>query len=205
MLFRQFIVFAALAAASCGAKKAEQRDDAAPVASAIRLLDASSNAVGELRIGTEGCGWADQDDAGAITRAPGATTMTVSTTTIAALTDGPNGRALTDHTGARVARVVADESSDGRISALDSQGVALFRIRPNDDRATLYDKASRPAATVSPRDDLLVAKARDDTITHYITGSSDAVLAALLTAPELDLRYRLLLACDRLLGSNNDS
>lgn len=204
MLFRQITVFAVLVAVACSAKKAEQRDDAAPVVNHIRLLDSDSALVAELHIDAGACAWTDSDDSGSVTRDHDTATMVIATSTVAALTAGPAGRALTDHEGAHVTRIVRD-ATGGRISALDPQGIALFRIRPSAAGATRYDEAGRPESTITPRDEILVAKARDDTITHYVTGSTDVVVAALLTAPELSLRHRLLLACDRLLGSNHDS
>ncbi len=108
-------------------------------------------------------------------------------------TDGANGTVL-ERDGVRVARLYP--SADPAAGAVfDPEGVALLRVQAASDRATVTDATNRPVRA-------LVRTGTTIKLDHpalVVTGTSDLVLASVLSAPELQPEVRMLAACERVL------
>jgi hypothetical protein len=95
--------------------------------------------------------------------------------------------------GVAVVRIFPAEVTPGSVDVIDSQGVALFRVKLDGETAPIVNKsgevervAKRTAKAISVGD-------------VTVTGTDDLLLAALLTAPEAGAEVRGLAACHRLL------
>jgi hypothetical protein len=106
---------------------------------------------------------------------------------------GDNGTTLI-RDGQPVVRVfpVGDPNT---VSVLDMHGVALARIAVSGALATVSDASGVPVRNVRREGDGVVI----DAPALKITGTTDLVLAALLSAPELSPEVRVLAACERVL------
>ncbi len=102
----------------------------------------------------------------------------------------PNGTMLLrdDREIARVA------DAAGELGVYDPAGIPIVRIAATGTGATVADHASRVVhrATLQPKAVTIDAPAL------VVTGTRDAMLAALLSAPEVQPEVRVLAACERL-------
>jgi len=105
-----------------------------------------------------------------------------------------NGTTLV-HDGVALARV---QATPGRYDVFDSQGIPLLHIFATDREATVANQAR----VVLRHADVHLGWIAIDKPPFVVTGTRDAVLAAVLTAPELAGDVRVLAACLRLLGGS---
>ena len=80
-------------------------------------------------------------------------------------------------------------------AVLDMNGVALVRIQVDGTTATVSNAAGVPFRKLTAAGTVIAS----DSPALTITGTSDLVLAALLSAPELQPELRILAACERVL------
>ena len=108
--------------------------------------------------------------------------------------EATSGGTVLSRDATRVARIfpVGDPTTGG-VYGLD--GVAMIRIATTADAAIVTDGGSRQIRTIARRGAALAV----DTPSLAVTGTNDLVLAALLTAQELDPEVRMLASCERLL------
>lgn len=109
-------------------------------------------------------------------------------------TDGSNGTTY-EKDGQRIARLypLADPMQAG---VIDTQGVALMRVKVTGGKAIVTDSATLPVRNLVKQEKSISV---DAPIALTVTGTDDLVLAALLTAPELVPEVRMLAACERVL------
>jgi hypothetical protein len=94
----------------------------------------------------------------------------------------------------RRARIYPFTKAD-ELAIFDMHGVAQVRIAVAKGVATVQDKASVPVRTLSAAKGAIV----ESDGSYTINGTDDLVLAALLSAPEVDPDVRMLAACQRVL------
>lgn len=94
----------------------------------------------------------------------------------------------------RVARVfpVGDPATAG---IYDLQGVAQLRVAVTGDTALVTDGAGRQLRALARTNGAVTI----DTPKLSVTGTTDLVLAALISAPEIEPEVRMLAACERVL------
>ncbi len=102
----------------------------------------------------------------------------------------PNGTMLL-RDGTEVARVV---DAAGELGIYDPAGIPIVRITSTASGATVADRASR----LVHRAALQPSTVTIDAPALVVTGTRDATLAALLSAPEVLPEVRVLAACERL-------
>ena len=109
-------------------------------------------------------------------------------------TTGSNGTTY-EKDGQRMARLypLADAT---QAAVIDTQGVALMRVKVTGDKASVTDAATVPVRNLVKQEKSISV---DAPIALTVTGTDDLVLAALLTAPELVPEVRMLAACERVL------
>jgi hypothetical protein len=107
--------------------------------------------------------------------------------------DGANGTTI-ERDGTRVARLFP-AADPGSGAVFDPEGVALMRVQTTADKAMVTDATNRPVRTLA-RDGSSI---KLDHPSFVVTGTSDLVLASVLSAPELQPEVRMLAACERVL------
>jgi hypothetical protein len=97
--------------------------------------------------------------------------------------------------GTKVARVAPD-GDPAAATVFDPTGAPVVVIAATATAATVSDGTGRVLRTLTKRG-LVIAVSQP---VQTVTGTSDLVLAALITAQELEPEIRMLAACDRVLG-----
>jgi hypothetical protein len=97
----------------------------------------------------------------------------------------------------RVARIYPVGKPD-ETAVFDMHGIAQIRVAVAKGVATVQDRASVPVRTLSADKGAKGAIVTSDG-SYMINGTDDLVLAALLSAPEVDPDVRMLAACQRVL------
>jgi hypothetical protein len=107
---------------------------------------------------------------------------------------GSNGTTY-EKDGQRIARLFP-LTDPAQAAVIDTQGVALMRVKVTGDKAVVTDAATVPVRNLVKQEKSISV---DAPIALTVTGTDDLVLAALLTAPELVPEVRMLAACERVL------
>jgi hypothetical protein len=108
---------------------------------------------------------------------------------------GQNGTTLL-RDGAAVARVLGQPSE---LSVFDPSGVALVRVATAKDAATVSNAGGKLIRQLARKGDAIAVDPPEFTI----SGTTDLVLAAVLSAPELVPEVRGLAACERVLEGSS--
>jgi hypothetical protein len=88
---------------------------------------------------------------------------------------------------------------EGRVDLLDASDIPVARIQLTAEGAKVVDRARAPVAALAKDGAMIKVTAPDGATLSTVSGTSDLVVAALLTAPGVTADARALLACDRLL------
>jgi len=96
--------------------------------------------------------------------------------------------------GTKVARVFP-EDDPASVAVFDPTGVPLVQIQATATSATVTDGTGHALRTLTRHGDAIASSQPVTTV----TGTTDLVLAALITAQELEPEIRMLAACDRVL------
>lgn len=111
--------------------------------------------------------------------------------------DDIDGSTVLVRDGESVARIFPAEVKPDELSLFDREGVAMLRVTVSGDTATVRDAQQQPVRELVRTASAITSKAPSGTIT--VTGTTDLVLAAVLSATEVSLEVRALAACHRLL------